>query len=137
MTVEAKVSWVEEKRFVGHASSGHGIVVDASEQKMGPSPMELILIGLAGCTGYDVLSILEKKRQAVTSLAVNVRGERAEKPPRVYTAIEIEYVVRGRDLKRKAVEDAIRLSKQTYCSASIMLEKAAEITTSYQIEEEE
>ena len=136
MTVEARVGWVEDQRFVGQASSGHGIVVDASEEKLGPSPMELILIGLAGCTAYDVLSILEKKRQAVTGLVVNVRGERAESPPRVYTAIHMEYFVRGREVKRKAVEDAIRLSKQTYCSASIMLGKTAEITTSYQIEEE-
>jgi putative redox protein len=98
--------------------------------------MELLLIGLAGCTAYDVVSILEKKRQAVTGLEVSAHAERADDPPRVYTAIEVEYVVRGRNVKPKAVEDAIQLSKEKYCSASIMLEKTARISTSYRIEVE-
>ncbi len=136
MTIEAKVTWVEDRRFVGRASSGHAIVVDGSADKLGPSPMELVLIGLVGCTAYDVIGILQKKRQAVTGLEVSARAERAEEPPRVYTAIEVEYVVRGRGIQPKAVEDAIRLSKETYCSASIMLGKTAHITTSYRIEEE-
>jgi putative redox protein len=136
MSVEAQVTWVEERRFVGQASSGHAIVVDGSSQKLGPSPMELVLIGMAGCTAYDVVSILEKKRQAVRGVEVTARAERADEVPRVYTEIHIEYVVRGRDVKAKAVEDAIRLSKETYCSASIMLGKTARITTSYRIEEE-
>jgi putative redox protein len=136
MSVEAKVTWVEDKRFVGEASSGHAIVVDGSSEKLGPSPMELLLIGLVGCTAYDVVGILQKKRQAVSGLEVRARAERAEEPPRVYTAIEVEYVVRGRGLKDKAVEDAIRLSKETYCSASIMLAKTAQITTSYRLVEE-
>ena len=135
MTTEAKVTWVEDRRFVGRASSGHAIVVDASAEKLGPSPMELLLIGMVGCTGHDVVDILHKKRQAVTSLEVSARAERAAEPPRVYTAIELEYVVRGRDLKPKAVEDAICLSKGKYCSASAMLEKTAQITTSYRIED--
>ncbi len=99
--------------------------------------MELVLIGMAGCTAYDVMSILEKKRQRVTGLEVSARAERAEEPPRVYTKIEIEYLLRGRGIKPKAVEDAIRLSKEKYCSASIMLGKTAQITTSYRIEEGE
>jgi len=136
MTMEAKVTWVQDRRFMGQASSGHAIVVDGSAEKLGPSPMELLLIGLVGCTGYDVIGILEKKRQAVSGLEVSARAERAEDPPRVYMAIEVEYVVRGRNIKPKAVEDAIRLSKETYCSASIMLGKTAHITTSYRIEEE-
>jgi putative redox protein len=97
--------------------------------------MELVLMGLVGCTAYDVLTILQKKRQAVSGLQVSARAERAEEPPRVYTAIDVEYVVQGRDVKPKAVEDAIRLSKEKYCSASIMLEKTAHITTSYRIEQ--
>lgn len=136
MTVEAKITWVEEKRFVGTASSGHAIVVDSSDEKLAPSPMELLLIGLAGCTAHDVIGILKKKRQAVTGLEVITQAERAERPPRVYTAIQVEYVVQGRGIKPKAVEDAIRLSKETYCSASIMLGKTARITTSYRIEDE-
>jgi putative redox protein len=136
MTLEAEVTWVDDKRFVGKASSGHGIVVDGSAEKLGPSPMELVLIGMVGCTAYDVLGILQKKRQAVTGLEARAQGERAEEPPRVYTAIEVEYVVRGKGIKPKAVEDAIRLSKEKYCSASIMLGKTARIVTRYRIEEE-
>lgn len=135
MSMEAKVTWVQDRRFVGLASSGHAVVVDGSAEKQGPSPMELVLVGLVGCTAYDVIGILEKKRQAVTGLQVSARAERADEPPRVYTAIEVEYVVRGRGIKPKAVEDAIRLSKEKYCSASIMLGKTARITTSYRIEE--
>jgi putative redox protein len=97
--------------------------------------MELMLIGMAGCTAYDIASILEKKRQVIDGLEVSARAERAEEPPRVYTHIQIEYVVRGRDIKPKAVEDAIRLSKEKYCSASIMLGRTAEISTSYRIED--
>ncbi len=136
MSVEAKVTWVEDRRFVGKASSGHAIVVDGSTEKLGPSPMELLLIGLVGCTAYDVVGILQKKRQEVSGLEVSARAERAEDPPRVYTAIEVDYVVRGRGISPKAVEDAIRLSKETYCSASIMLGKAAQITTNYRVVEE-
>lgn len=135
--MNASVTWVEDRRFVGSASSGHAIVLDGSAEKQGSSPMELLLIGMAGCTAYDVISILEKKRQQVTALRVSARAERAEDPPRVYTKIDIEYLLRGRGIKPKAVEDAIRLSKETYCSASIMLAKTAQITTSYRIEEED
>jgi putative redox protein len=135
MSMEAKVTWVEDRRFVGQASSGHALVLDGSAEKLGPSPMELMLIGMAGCTAYDIASILEKKRQVIDGLEVSARAERAEEPPRVYTRIEIEYVVRGRDIKPKAVEDAIRLSKEKYCSASIMLGRTAEISTSYRIED--
>jgi putative redox protein len=137
MSVLAKVTWVEDKRFVGRASSGHAIVVDASAEKLGSSPMELLLIGMAGCTAYDVMSILEKKRQSVTGLEVRAQAERAEEPPKVYTTIQVEYVLLGRDIKPKAVEDAIRLSEEKYCSASVMLGKMAQISTSYRIEEED
>ena len=137
MRVLAKVTWVEERRFMGSASSGHAVVVDASSQKQGSSPMELLLIGMAGCTASDVMSILEKKRQVVTGLEVTARAERADEPPRVYTKIDVEYVVCGHGIKEKAVEDAIRLSEQKYCSASVMLGKTAEITTSYRIVEQD
>jgi putative redox protein len=135
--MEAQVTWVTGRRFVGKASSGHGIVVDGGSEKLGCSPMELVLIGMAGCTAYDVVGILQKKRQSVTSLEVQARAERAPEPPQVFTRIEIEYVVRGQELSAKALEDAIRLSKDKYCSASIMLGKTAEITTSYRIEEDQ
>lgn len=133
--MEARVAWLEDKRFVGHASSGHAVVVDASEGKMGSSPMELVLIGAAGCTAYDVVNILQKKRQDVTGVEVRAQASRADEPPRVFTEIQIEYVVRGHDVATKAVEDAIRLSERKYCSVTNMLNKTARITTSYRIEE--
>jgi putative redox protein len=136
MTTEAQVTWVEDRRFVGKASSGHAIVVDASAEKQGPSPMELLLIGMVGCTAHDVVDILNKKRQDVTGLEVTAQAERAEKPPRVYTSIKVQFLVRGRGIQPKAVEDAIRLSAEKYCSASIMLGKTAAISTSYRLEEE-
>ena len=135
MTVEARVTWLEDMRFVGVASSGHAIVVDAGEKKTGPSPMELLLVGLAGCTASDVLSILTKKRQPGTGVEVSAAAERAADPPRVYTAIHLEYLVCGHSVSEKAVQDAIRLSKDKYCSASAMLAQTADITASYRIEE--
>ncbi|MGD8903198.1 MAG: OsmC family protein, partial [Anaerolineae bacterium] len=92
MSMLAKVTWVEDRRFMGSASSGHAVVVDASTQKQGSSPMELVLIGMAGCTAYDVMNILEKKRQVVTGLEVTARAERADEPPKVYTRIDVEYI---------------------------------------------
>ncbi len=136
MTVQARVTWVENRRFVGHASSGHAIVIDGSPDKLGPSPMELVLLGLIGCSAFDVIDILEKKKQAVSSFEVIAQAERAVDHPRVYTAIAVEFVVRGQAIKAKAVEDAIRLSMDKYCSVAGMLNKTAQITTSYRIEEQ-
>jgi putative redox protein len=133
--MEARVTWVGERRFVGESGSGHAIVVDGGEAKIGPSPMELLLMGMAGCTAYDVVSILDKKRQEVSGVTVSVRGERATEPPRVFVDIQVEYVVRGRNVSPKAVEDAIHLSEEKYCSASVMLGKTARISNSYRIEE--
>jgi len=136
MAVEARVTWVEDRRFVGHASSGHAMVVDGSTDKLGPSPMELVLVGLVGCSAFDVIDILEKKKQVVTSFEVMAQAERAADHPRVYTAISIEFVVRGQAIKVKAVEDAIQLSMGKYCSVAGMLNKTAQITTSYRIEKQ-
>src|ERR1700676_192050 len=123
---EAKATWVEKRRFEGVASSGHPIVVDG-DKAGGNSPMELVLIGLCGCTGYDVVSILEKKREPFTSLQVRAEAERAAESPTVYTEIKLIYLVGGR-VSHKAVEDAVRLSKEKYCSVSAMLDKTAKIT---------
>ena len=135
MTVEARVTWVEDRRFVGHASSRHAIVLDGSPNKLGPSPMEMVLLGLIGCSAFDVIDILEKKKQAVSSFEVIAQAERSADHPRVYTAIGIEFVVRGQAIKAKALEDAIQLSMGKYCSVAGMLNKTAQITTSYRIEE--
>ncbi len=123
---EAKTTWVENQRFNGIASSGHTIVVDG-DKAAGNSPMELVLIGLCGCTGYDVVSILQKKREPFTSLEVRAEAERAAEPPSVYTDIMLIYRIGGK-VSRKAAEDAVRLSKEKYCSVSAMLQKTAKIT---------
>jgi putative redox protein len=123
---EAKTTWIEKQRFDGIASSGHHIVVDG-DKAAGNSPMELVLIGLCGCTGYDVVSILQKKREPFTSLEVRAQAERATGQPSVYTEIKLIYRVGGK-VSRKAVEDAVRLSKEKYCSVSAMLAKTAKIT---------
>lgn len=128
--VEAKATWIDELRFNGEASSGHPIVVDG-EKKAGNSPMELVLIGLCACTGYDVASILGKKREKFTSLQVRAEAERAPNPPTVYTEIRLIYTVGG-DVSHKAMEDAVRLSEEKYCSVAAMLQKSAKI--SFQIE---
>ncbi len=128
---EAKAKWVDQQRFVGESGSAHALVMDG-DKKTGNSPMELVLIGLCGCTGYDVASILTKKREPFTSLEVHATAERAPEPPAVYTTIKLIYRVGGR-VSRKAVEDAVRLSKEKYCSVSAMLEKTATITAEIEL----
>jgi putative redox protein len=123
---EAKTAWIEKQSFNGVASSGHQIVVDG-DKAAGNSPMELVLIGLCGCTGYDVISILQKKREPFTSLEVRAQAERAADPPSVYTEIKLIYRVGGK-VSRKAVEDAVRLSTEKYCSVSAMLAKTAKMS---------
>lgn len=122
----ARATWIEKQRFEGIADSGQAIVVDG-DKAAGNSPMELVLIGLCGCTGYDVVSILKKKREPFTSLEVRAQAERAADPPSVYTEIKLIYRVGGK-VSCKAVEDAVRLSKEKYCSVSAMLAKIAKIT---------
>ena len=125
---EAYAKWTDSERFVGMASSGHAVVVDATKEKTAPSPMELVLIGLCGCTGSDVVNILRKKREPFTSLEVKAEAERAPEPPTVYTEIKLTYRVGGA-VSNKAMEDAVRLSKEKYCSVSAMLQKTAKITS--------
>jgi putative redox protein len=128
--IEAKVIWTDNQRFLGQAGSSHGIVVDG-DSKTASSPTELVLIGLCACTGYDVASILAKKREPFTSLEVRAEGERAATPPTVYTDIRLVYRVGG-SVSHKAVEDAVKLSEEKYCSVAAMLQQTAKI--SYVIE---
>jgi putative redox protein len=128
--IEAKAIWTDNHRFLAQAGSSHGIVVDG-DGKTGSSPMELLLIGLCGCTGYDVASILTKKREPFTSIEVRAEADRATCPPTVYTDIRLVYRVGGK-VSHKAVEDAVRLSEEKYCSVAAMLQKTAKI--SYLIE---
>ncbi|HEY7615644.1 MAG TPA: OsmC family protein [Terriglobales bacterium] len=128
---EAQAIWTDNERFVAHAGSGHAIVMDAAKEKTANSPMELVLIGLCGCTASDVINILRKKREPFTGLEVHAEGERAASPPSVYTQIRLTYRVGGA-VSHKAVEHAVRLSEEKYCSVAAMLSKTARIT--YRIE---
>jgi putative redox protein len=125
--IEATVNWTDKDRFVGLASSRHSMVMDAGVEKTANSPMELVLIALCGCTASDVVAILRKKRERFTALEVRAASERADGYPAVYTSIHLTYVVRG-TVSEKAMQDAVRLSKEKYCSVSAMLEKTAKIT---------
>lgn len=138
-TKRAKVVWKNGFAFDGSNDAGLTFRLDSPEAEggpTGPSPMEVLLIGLAGCTAMDVISILKKKRQNVTSFEVHTHGVRADDHPKIYTDITIEYIVRGRKIDPKAVERAIELSETTYCSVSGMLKQASNIKTTYRIEEE-
>jgi putative redox protein len=127
--VEARANWIDGERFVASASSGHAVIVDSDRQRnTAAGPMELVLIGLCACTASDVVSILTKKRELFTSLEVRAEAERAKEPPTVYESIRLIYTVGGK-VSQKAVEDAVRLSKEKYCSVSAMLQKTAKITT--------
>ena len=136
----AHARWVEGKEFDIATGSGHHVVLDTLEKgggsNRGPSPMEYVLVGLAGCTGIDVLDILEKKRQDVSGLEVHVEGTRSESIPAIYTDIEICYIVRGKNIARAAVKQAIHLSETKYCSVGAMLNKAAKFKTRFEIAEE-
>lgn len=125
--VTASAQWTDNERFIGTASSGHAIVVDAGEKKSGNGPMELVLIGLCGCTATDVVNILRKKREAFTTVVVSAKAERATEPPTVYKKIHLVYEIGGK-VSREAAEQAVRLSKEKYCSVSQMLSKTAETT---------
>ncbi len=138
--VEAKVTLVEGMQFKGSATSGHTLLMDADDAAGGKNkgfrPMELLLVGFGGCSGMDVISILRKKRQEVTGLEINVKGEKTEEYPKVYKEVHIEYIVKGRGVQKEAVERAIALSLDKYCSVGATLAKAGTITHSYRIVEE-
>ena len=134
---EITATWVEGLQFVAHAArSGTTVALDTTPavpgMSGGTSPMEMVLLGLAGCTGMDVISILQKKRQQVTAFHLNIKGLRAAEHPRSYTHIEVEYVVRGHAISPEAVARAIELSQTKYCS--VMASLKAEIVTSFRIE---
>lgn len=128
----AKVIWTDNERYVGEADSRHAIVMDTAAQKTASTPMELVLIALCGCTASDVVGILRKKREPFTHLEVRAEGERAKGYPAVYTEIKLVYRIGGK-VSRKAVEDAVRLSEEKYCSVSAMLQKTAKITFEIEI----
>lgn len=129
----ANVQWIGKERFVARSPSGHLVPLDSDRASNGaPGPMELLLVALGTCTATDLVSILTKKRQKLDGLEVEVSGERAEQPPRVWTKLEVVYKLRG-TLEETAVQHAIRLSEEKYCSVAAMLSKSAPITYRFEI----
>lgn len=139
MSKTAQVIWFGKRQFVGIDGTKHSVVMSAQDEENGTgmSPAQLLLVALGGCTAYDVVSILEKKRQRLTGLEITVTGEQEADPPWPYRKIHVHYLVRGRGLQEKAVREAIELSEQKYCSVAATLRGSAEITYDYAIVEEE
>lgn len=137
--MKARVKWVEDRTFVGESGSGHKLVLGTATgpegKTPGPSPMELVLLGTGGCSAYDVVHILEKGREAVEDVVVELEADRAETEPKVFTKIHMHYIVKGKRLSPDKVKRAIELSVEKYCSASAMMAKTAEITHDFEIVE--
>jgi putative redox protein len=138
--VEAKVKWVDGRMFVGESGSGHAVIMDGPPdhggRNIGVRPMELILLGVGGCSSFDVVDILQKGRHEIVDCVAELTAERADAVPAVFTKIHLHFVVTGRNLKESAVERAVSLSAEKYCSASIMLAKGGvEISHDFEIKE--
>ncbi len=138
--MKAQARWVDGRMFVGEAGSGHSVVMDGAPEAGGRNagfrPMEMLLVGLAGCSAFDVVHILEKSRAPITGCTVAVEAERAESDPKVFTKIALTFRVTGRNLAADKVERAVKLSAEKYCSASIMLGKTAEMSHTIELVEE-
>lgn len=136
-----EVQLLKDMTFIGKSATGHSVVMDTSEKSGGnqsaPTPMEMVLFGLGGCTGMDVISILRKMRQDVTGFRIEIEKKNADEHPKVYTEINMKYIFSGRQLDEKKIARAIELSQDRYCSVSAMLGKTASISHTYEIEEEQ
>lgn len=137
--MEARVKWAESRTFVGTSGTGHSIVFGTKHGddgvRPGPSPMELVLLGTGGCSAYDVVSILEKSRQKIDDVQVELTAERAETDPKVFIKVHMHFIVIGRGVDPKRVERAIALSVEKYCSASAMVAATAEVTHGFEVRE--
>jgi putative redox protein len=137
--MKARIKWVQDATFLGESGSGHAVVMDGPPEhggrNLGVRPMEMLLLGLGGCTAFDVVHILKKSRQPVTDCEVQLEAARAAEDPKVFTAIHVHFIVTGQRLSEKHVARAVELSAQKYCSASIMLGKTAQISHDYEIRE--
>lgn len=137
--MEARVKWLENAQFVGETGSGHAVVIDGPAEiggrNLGPRPMELMLLSVGSCSAVDIVYILKKARQPVSGCEVAVKGERADTDPKVFTKIHLHFTVSGQGLSENQVKRAVDLSAEKYCSASIMLRQAAEITHSFEVKE--
>ena len=135
--MKARVQWLDGRAFVAESGSGHAVVMDgapeAGGRNIGVRPMEMLLMGMGGCTAFDIVMILERMREKVTGMDIALEAERASEDPKVFTHVKLIYTLRGYGLKRANVERAVNLSAEKYCSASIMIGKTAEITTSFEI----
>ncbi|MCP3871451.1 MAG: OsmC family protein [Gammaproteobacteria bacterium] len=135
--MKARIKWVENTLMVGESGSGHGVVMDGplehGGRNLGVRPMEMLLLGLGGCTQFDVVHILRKSRQSVSRCEVELEATRADSEPRVFTSIHVHFIVAGPGLSEKAVSRAVNLSAEKYCSASIMLGKSVEITHDFEL----
>jgi putative redox protein len=135
--MKARIKWIEDVMFLGESGSGHSIVMDgapeAGGRNLGFRPMEMLLLGLGGCSAFDVMMILKRSREEVTDCVVDLEGERAASDPKVFTKVTLRYIVTGRGLDRKKVERAVQLSADKYCSASAMFGKTAELTHTIEI----
>ncbi len=133
-----RVKWIDGLRFVAADSVGHSIVLDASKQVGGEdsgfSPLQLLLAALGGCTGIDIVDLMQKQRQPVDDLEIIVSGERVEEPPRVYKNIHVEYRVKGKNVTEEAVQRSIRLSEDKYCSVEAMLKAKANVTSNHTVQ---
>ena len=138
--MKARIKWVQDVMFVGESGSGHSVVMDgapeAGGRNLGVRPMEMLLLGLGGCSAFDVMSILKRGRQSVTDCVVDIEAERASTDPKIFTSIHLRYVVSGRGLDRHKVERAVQLSAQKYCSASAILGRTAQISHSIELIEQ-
>jgi len=135
--MKARVKWLEDLMLVGESGSGHAVVMDGPPdiggRNLGVRPMEMLLLGMGGCTAVDVMHILKKARQPVTDCVVEIEAERAATEPKVFTQIRVHFIVTGKDLSDSHVKRAVALSAEKYCSASIMLGKTAEISHTYEV----
>ena len=135
--MKARIKWAEDAMFIGESGSGHAVVMDGPEEhggrNLGIRPMEMMLLGMGGCTSFDVMLILKRSRQDVVDCVAELEAERAETDPKVFTKIHVHFIVTGRDLSEKRVARAVELSAEKYCSASIMLSKSVDITHDYEI----
>ena len=137
--MKCRVKWLDHMTFVGESGSGHAVVMDGAPEHggrdMGFRPMEMLLLGVGGCTAFDVVSILKKSRQAITDCEVEINSDRAEEIPKVFTRIHLHFIITGNSLDPVKVEKAVNLSANKYCSASKMLEKTAKMTHDFEIVE--
>ena len=135
--MKARVKWVEDVQFVGESGTNHSLIMDGPENLgghgTGMRPMELLLLGLGGCTSFDVVEMLKKSRQNIVDCVVEIDGQRSESVPKIFTDIHIHYIITGSNVKEAQVKRAIDLSSEKYCSASLMLGKSANITHDYEI----